>query len=106
MYLEMMAVIFLIHNAVVSKRHIADHHIKEIIGVGCLFKTINGNRCFLVKLFGNKPGDAIQLHTVQSAVLHFLRQHTEEIADTHGRLQNISALKSHLRQGIIHGFAL
>ena len=38
---------------------------------------------------------------VKSTLLHLLRKHTEEISDTHCRLQNISFFKSHFIQGII-----
>ena len=49
------------------------------------------------------PGNRVQLHTVQTAVSHFLRHHTEEVAHTHRRLQNIAGLKAHAPHRFIDG---
>ena len=56
-----------------------------------------------IELLCDAPGNRVQLHAVQTAVSHFLRQHTKEIAHTHRRLQNISGLKSHTVHRFIDG---
>ena len=54
-----------------------------------------------LEVLRDPAGDAVQLHTVQTATLHAFRQKSEEIADTARRLQDIAALKAHLLHGSI-----
>ena len=96
MYQEVVPVILPVCHLILSERHIAHRHVKEIIRVVCLFKTGDFNIGFRVELFCNPPGDPVQFHTVQPALLHLFRQHTKEIPDAHCRLQYIPFLKTHL----------
>ena len=56
---------------ILSKGYIADCQIVEVPAVGG-FKACNGNVRLGVQLFGDTARDAVQLHTIQAAVLHFL----------------------------------
>ena len=69
----MVSVILFVCYTVISKRHVADHHVKEIIGICGFLESVHRNVRFLIKLFCDSSRDAVKLHTVQTAVLHFLR---------------------------------
>ena len=89
-------------NLVLPKGDIAHSKVKEIPAV-CGFKACNGDIRLGIELFCNPSGDGIQFHTVQAAVAHFLREHTEEVAHTHGRLQNVAGLEAHISNRLIDG---
>ena len=93
-------IIGFIADTVVAKWHIAHSQIIEIAAVGG-FKTCHLDFCLRIQLLRNTPCDGIQFHTIQSAFQHGIRQHTEEVADTHRRFQNIAFLKSHTVQRFI-----
>ena len=95
-------VIGFVIDLILTERYIADGKVKEVTPVGS-FKPSHGNVSLGIELLCNTPGNRVQLHAVQTAVSHFLRQHTEEIAHTHRRLQNISGLKSHTAHCFIDG---
>ena len=76
--------------------------IEEVIGKSGLFKAGNGDICLLVELFGDLSGDLVQLHAVQLALGKAVREHSEEIAHAHGRLQNVAACKAHPFQSCVH----
>ena len=99
---EIQLVIGFISNLILAERHIADGKVKEVTPVGGL-KAAYGDVRLGIELLCNAPGNRVQLHAVQTAVSHFLRQHTKEIAHTHRRLQNISSLKPHTAHGLIDG---
>ena len=92
----MVFVVFLIPHLKVAKRHIADGHIKEAVGHLHLFKAIHGNAAVLIELLCDPPADGVDFHTVGFAVRHAVRQHTDEISNTAGRLQNVSLPEAHL----------
>ena len=96
------AIIGWVIDLILPEGNIAYGEVKEVTTV-CFFKTADGDIGFGIKLLGDPAGDGIQFHTVQAAVLHLFREHTEEVADTHGRFQNVAGLESHLRNSIIHG---
>ncbi len=100
---EIQLIIGFIPNLILTKRNITHRQIVEIPPVGG-FKPGHGDVGLGIELFCNTPADGIQLHAVQTAVSHFLRQHTEEIAHTAGRLQNVAGLKSHAAHGFINCF--
>ena len=87
-------------DLVLPKGDIAHSKVKEIPAV-CGFKACNGDIRLGIELFCNPSGDGIQLHAVQAAVLHFFWEHTEEIAHTHGRLQNVAGLEAHISYSFI-----
>ena len=89
-------------DLILTKRYIADDKVIEVTPVGSL-KAAYCDVRLGIELLCDAPGNMVQLHAVQTAVSHFLRQHTEEIAHTHRRLQNISGLKSHTAHRFIDG---
>ena len=93
-------VVRLIVDLVVAEGNIAHRQIVEITSVGGL-KACHGNVCLRVQLLGNAPGDGIQLYAVQTAVLHGVRQHTEEVAHAHTRFQNVTAAETHALHRIV-----
>ena len=99
---EIQLVIGFVPDLILAERHIAHRQIVEVPPVGGL-KSGHGDVRLGIKLPSNPPADGIQLHAIQTAVLHFLRQHTEEVAHTAGRLQDVASLKSHAAHGFIDG---
>ena len=95
-------VIRLIGYLVVAERDIAHSQIVEVSAV-CRFKASHFDFCIGIELLSNSAGDGIQFHAIQAAALHFRREHTKEVADTHSRLQNISCFKAHLSDRIVDG---
>ena len=87
---------------VLAKRHIADGEIVEVFAVGGL-KSSHRDIRLGIELPGDAAADAVQLHAVETAAAHLLRQHPEEVADAHRRFQNIAGLKAHVCQRVIHG---
>ena len=86
---------------VLAERHIAYRKVKEISAV-CGFKTCDGDIGFWIKLLGDPSGDGIQFHAVETAASHIFREHSKEIADTHGRLQNIAGLEAQIANSFIN----
>ena len=86
MYQEVIFVILPVCHLILTERHIAHRHVKEIVRIVRLFKAGDFNICFWVELFCNPPCDPVKLHTIKPAFLHLFRQHTEEIPDAHCRL--------------------
>ena len=83
---EIIFVILPVCHLILTERHIAHRHVKEIVRIVRLFKAGDFNIRFRIELFCNPPGNPVQLHAVQPAPLHLPRQHTEEIPDAHCRL--------------------
>ena len=81
-----------------AERHIAHGHIEEVIGEIHLLIAPHRNTAAGVKLAGNAAGNVVQLHAVELALRHALRQHTEEVADAAGRLQHVALPETHLSQ--------
>ena len=87
---------------VLAKRHVADGEVEEAGAVRRL-EARDGDVRFRVKLLGDSPGDAVQLHAVELAVCHVFRQQAEEVADAHRRLKDAPALEAHAAHGLIDG---
>ena len=88
-------------DLIIAKGDIANRQIIKITTVSG-FKSGNSDLCIGIQLFCNTPGNAVQLHTVKTALLHTLRQKTEEVSYAHGRLQNIALTETHLLHGIVN----
>ena len=99
---EIQLVIGFISNLILAKRHITNGKVIEISPVGGL-KPGHGDVGLGVELLCNPSTDGIQLNAIQTAVSHFFRQHTEEIAHTAGRLQDVAGLKTHTFHRFIDG---
>ena len=87
-------------DLVLSKGHVADGKVEEIPSVGG-FKACHGNVCLGIELLGDASRNGIQLHAVEPAAFHALRQHTEEVAHAHGRLQDVAGLEAHAADSLI-----
>ena len=85
---------------ILSERDVAHGEVIEVFSVRCL-KARDGNVRLGIKLLGNTSGDAVQLHAVELAALHLLRQQAKEVADAHRRLQNVTALEAHIADRFI-----
>ena len=99
---EIQLVVGFVVDLILTERHIADGKVKEVTPIGGL-KAAYCDVRLGIELLCDAPGNRVQLHAVQTAVSHFLRQHTKEIAHTHRRLQNISSLKPHTAHRFIDG---
>ena len=80
----------------IPKRHIAHDSVKEAVGDICFLKRLRCNRGFLIKLLCDSGRNLVNLHAVHFRFLHGLRQHTNEVSNSAGRLQDISLTKCHL----------
>ena len=96
---EIQPVIAFIRHMELTEGNIADGNIKKVIRESSFLIALHRNTAFLIKLAGDAPGEIIQLHAVELAAAHAFRQHTEEIADAAGRLQNVALREAHLPQG-------
>ena len=87
-------------DLVVAEWHVADGDVKEVPSVRG-FKARDRDIRLGIELLGDASGDAVQLYAVQAAALHSFREHSEEVAHAHRRLQNISRSKAHIAHRII-----
>ena len=85
---------------ILSERDVAHGEIVKVFSVRC-FKARDGNVRLGIKLLGNTSGDAVQLHAVELAALHLLRQQAKKVANAHRRLQNVTALEAHIADRFI-----
>ena len=72
-------------DLVLPKRNVADGEVK-IAGAVRRLKARDSDVGLGIELLGDAPGDAVQLHAVELAARHALRQQAEKVADTHRRL--------------------
>ena len=80
-----MPVIGPVTHPVVAKRHISDGKVKNAVRVLRFLKAVDLDAGIGIELAGDTPGDAVQLHAVQLAFAHALREHPEEVAYAAGR---------------------
>ena len=99
---QVVPVIGPVTHPVVAKRHISDGKVKNAIRVLRFLKAVDLDAGIGIELAGDTPGDAVQLHAVQLAFAHALREHPEEVAHAAGRFQNVAAVKAHLLHGLIN----
>ena len=97
----MQLVVGFVVDLILAERYIAHRQIVEVPPVGGL-KSRHGDVRLGIELLGNPPADGIQLHAVQLASGHTLRQHPKEVAHAAGRLQNIPGLKAHAAHSLIN----
>ena len=100
---QVVPVIGAVTHPVVAKRYISDGKVKDAIRVLRFLKAVDLDAGIGIEMAGDAPGDAVQLHAVQLAFAHALREHPEEVAHAAGRFQNVSAVKAHLLHGLING---
>ena len=100
----MQLIIPAVADLILSKRHIADGKVKEVVRQVGFFIACDLNFRFLVKLLRNAPGQAIQLHAVQLGIvgIELAVPVAEERTDTHTGLQHIAAHAADMLQGAVH----
>ena len=89
-------------DLILSKRYVAHGKVEEVLPVGG-FKACHGNIRLGVELLCDPAGNAVQLHAVEPAAFHALRQHTEEVAHAHAWLQNVPGLEAHILHRVVDG---
>ena len=99
---EPQLIIGLIRNLIVAERNVADCQIIKIPAIRS-FKARHLDFSVRIEFLSDTPTDGVQLHSIEIAVSHGVREHTEKVTDTHCRFQNISCFKSHLSDRIIDG---
>src|ERR1017187_1056911 len=99
-----------IEDRVVSKWNIAHDSIKVIVRQDCLFKSLGENGRVRVEPLGDARREAVEFHAGSAASgRERLRHESEEMPDTHRRLQNLrtgrktEALQSLPHPGNHHG---
>ena len=78
---ETVLVIPLVVEGIAAERDVADGKVEKAVRQFGILKALHRDTVLLVKLLGNPPGDGIQFHAEQLAVLHALRHKPKEIAD-------------------------
>ena len=96
---EIQPVIAFVRYMELAEGDIADSNIEKVIREGSFLIALHRNTAALIKLAGDAPGEIVQFHAIELAAAHAFRQHTEKIADTAGRLQNVALREAHLPQG-------
>ena len=99
---EVILIIGRICHTVFTKGYITYGKVEEVIRKRCFLKAADTDTGSRIQLFCDTAADIIFLHAIQPAFIHSLRQHTEEVADAHGRLKDVTLLKTHTLQCFIH----
>ena len=89
-------------DLILSKRYVAHGEVEEVLPVGG-FKAGHGNIRLGIELLCDSAGNTVQLHAVEPAAFHALRQHTEEVAHAHAGLQNVAGLEAHILHRVVNG---
>ena len=98
-----MLVVAPVNDLDISKRHIAHCCVKKAVRYLRLFIAGDSDPAVLIKLSGDAAGNTVQLHAVDLAIPHAVRQHSHKVANAAGRLQQIAAFQAHLRQRLVDG---
>ena len=91
-----------VRQAIVAKGDIANGQVYGVVRQIDVLKAADGDIGLWIKLFGDAPGDAVQLYAVKLCVPHALRQQTQKITHTHSRLQHGFRLNTHTGEGIVN----
>ena len=62
---ELLGVVSAVVDLEISKRHIADNHIKVVVWELCFFKTLHGNIGFLIELLCDFSRKRVDFYTVE-----------------------------------------
>ena len=89
-------------DLILSKGYVAHGEVEEVLSVGG-FKAGHGNIRLGIELLCDSTGNTVQLHAVEPAAFHALRQHTEEVAHAHAGLQNVAGLEAHVLHRVVNG---
>ena len=80
---EVILVVLRIKNLIITKWHISDNYIKEVIRICCILKSCDTDIGILIKLLCNSSRNAVKLHPIQLTSLHRCRHTPKEVTDTH-----------------------
>ena len=67
---ELLGVVSAVVDLEISKRHIADNHIKVVVWELCFFKALHGNIRFLIELLCDFSRKGVDFHTVELRACH------------------------------------
>ena len=95
---EIIFVVLWIKYLVITKWHISDNHIKEVVRISGILKSCDADIGILIELLCDSARYAVQLHSIQSALLHGLRHASKEVSNAHRRLQYIAASETKLHK--------
>ena len=98
-----MLVVAPVNDLDISKRHIAHCCVKKAVRYLRLFIAGDSDPAVLIKLSGDAAGNTVQLHAVDLAIPHAVRQHSHKVANAAGRLQQGAAFQAHLCQRLVDG---
>ena len=98
----MFTIIASVGAGIISKRHIPDRRVEEVIRKRRILVAAYLNIRIWVKLLCDPSRYIVKLYSVQAALrAHFLGHNSEKISDTHRGFEDISALKSEfVKRGI------
>ena len=99
---EAQLVIGLVVHLVVAEGYIPDTEVEEVPPVGGL-ETGHLDVRLRVQLLGDAPGDGVQLHTIEAAARHAVREQAKEIAHAHRGFQDVAGGKAHIAHSLIDG---
>ena len=97
-----MPVVFPVIDPVVSKRHIPDRHIKEVIRIFTSLVPADPDLRIRIQLPGNPAADIVKLHSIQLCAVHGRGQHSEKVPDPGRWLQHVPLGKPHVGKRLIH----
>ena len=83
---EVILVVLRIKYLIISKWHISDNHIKEVIRICGILKSCDTDIGILIKLLCNSSRNAVKLHSIQLCFMHCFRHTSKKVTDTHGWL--------------------
>ena len=98
----MLLVITFVGYSVVSERHVSDCRVKKVVGEVRFFKSLHADVCLWVELLCDTSRNAVKLHSVELAVLHFFGNTAEEISYAHRRFKHIALCKAEVFKRLVH----
>ena len=99
----MIFVIPLVVEGVAAERDIADGKVEKTVRQLGLLKSLHRNAGILVQLLGDAAREGVQLHAIQTAVLHGLWHQAKEVANAAGGLQDVARVEAHVLHRLIDG---
>ena len=99
---EIVFVVVLVIDLVISEWNVADNNIKAVICKGCFLEPFYLNISIGIKLLCNSTRKFIKLNTVKLAATHILGHYTKEIAYTHSRFKHLAFFKSKVCKSFIY----
>ncbi|OPX89817.1 MAG: hypothetical protein A4E54_00803 [Pelotomaculum sp. PtaB.Bin117] len=102
MDVKLVLVVLFICYAIAAERHVAHGQVEKAVGQIGFLKALHRDISLLIKLPGDPPRDAVQLHAVEPGIFHAFGHQAEEVAAAAGGLQNVAGLKAHIGKTGVH----